>query len=60
MVARPSKHHFFNKATTAVFLPNGRIFLKNNRIRDIDYDDELDLIILISENIPAIITLSKI
>ena len=42
------------------FLPNGRIFLKNNRIRDIDYDDELDLIILISENIPAIITLSKI
>ena len=42
------------------FSPNGRIFLKNNRLRDIDYDDELGLIILMSENIPAILTLKKI
>ena len=42
------------------FLPNGRVFLKNNRIRDIDYDDELDLIILMSENVPAILSLRKI
>lgn len=42
------------------FLNKGRIFLKNNRIRDIDYDDELDLIILMSENVPAIISLRKI
>ena len=42
------------------FTSNGRIFLKNNRIRDIDYDKDLDLIILMSENIPAIISLKKI
>ena len=42
------------------FLPKGRIFLKNNRIRDIDYDEELDLIILMSENVPAILSLKKI
>lgn len=42
------------------FTPKGRILLKNNRIRDIDYDEELDLIILMSENIPAIITIKKI
>ena len=36
---------------------NGRIFLKGNRIRDIEYDKDLDLVILLSENIPAIITI---
>ena len=42
------------------FSSKGRIFLKNNRIRDIDYDKDLDLIILMSENIPAIISIKKI
>ena len=32
-----------------------RIFLKGNRIRDIDYDKELDQIILVSENIQALL-----
>ena len=36
---------------------NGRIFLKGNRIRDIEYDKDLDLVILLSENVPAIITI---
>ena len=36
---------------------SGRIFLKGNRIRDIEYDKDLDLVILLSENIPAIITI---
>ena len=34
-----------------------RIFLEGNRIRDIDFDQDLDLIILLSENIPSLITL---
>ena len=34
-----------------------RIYLKGNRIRDLDYDKDLDLIVLLSENIPSIITL---
>ncbi len=38
----------------------GRIFLKGNRIRDIDYDIDLDQIILVSENIPALLSLRKI
>ena len=37
-----------------------RIFLKGNRIRDIDFDEDLDLVILLSENIPSIITLKKV
>jgi len=40
--------------------PKGRIFLKGNRIRDIDYDIDLDQIILVSENIPALLSLRKI
>lgn len=40
-------------------IPKGRIFLEGNRIRDIDYDKDLDLIILISENVPALIAISK-
>ena len=35
-------------------------FLKNNRIRDIDYDQDLDLIIILTENVPAIVTIKKI
>ena len=38
----------------------GRIFLEGNRIRDIDYDEDLEMIILISENVPALITIQKI
>ena len=38
----------------------GRIFLKGNRIRDIDYDKELDQIILVSENIPSLLSLRRI
>ena len=41
-------------------LSNGRIFLKNNRIRDIDYDQDLDLIIILTEHVPAIVTIKKI
>ena len=37
-----------------------RIYLKGHRIRDIDYDKDLDLIILLGENIPALITIKKI
>lgn len=37
-----------------------RLLLKKNRIRDIDHDDELNMIILLSENIPSILTLKKI
>ena len=44
----------FNELTS-----NGRIFLEKNRIRDIDYDKDLDLIILLSENVPALITIKK-
>ena len=36
---------------------NGRIFLKGDRIRDIEYDEDLDLVILLSENVPSIITI---
>ncbi len=39
---------------------SGRIFLEGNRIRDLDFDKELDLIILLSENVPALITIKKI
>jgi len=39
---------------------NGRIYLKNNRIRDVDYDADLELIIILSENVPAILTLKKL
>ena len=38
-------------------LSEKRIYLKGNRIRDLDYDKELDLIVLLSENIPSIITI---
>ena len=38
----------------------GRIFLKKNRIRDIDYDKDLDLIIILTENVPALVTIKKI
>ena len=41
-------------------IPEGRIFLKGNRIRDIDYDKELDQIILVSENIPSLLSLRRI
>lgn len=41
-------------------IPQGRIFLKGNRIRDIDYDKELDQIILVSENIPALLSIRKL
>ena len=34
--------------------------LKKNRIRDIDYDYDSDTIIMLSENIPSILTLKKI
>ena len=34
-----------------------RIFLEGNRIRDLDFDQDLDLIILLSENVPSLITL---
>jgi len=44
----------FNK-----LISKDRIFLEGNRIRDIDYDKDLELIILVSENIPALITISK-
>ena len=37
-----------------------RIYLKGHRIRDIDYDKDLDLIILLGENVPALITIKKI
>ncbi len=38
-------------------LSEKRIHLRGNRIRDLDYDKDLDLIVLLSENIPSIITL---
>ncbi len=38
----------------------GRIYLEGHRIRDIDYDEDLDLIILLGENVPALITIKKI
>ena len=38
----------------------GRIHLEGHRIRDIDYDKDLDLIILLGENVPALITIKKI
>ena len=40
-------------------ISNGRIFLEGNRIRDIDYDKDLELIILVSENVPSLITIRK-
>ncbi len=45
----------FNKLTST-----GRIYLEGHRIRDIDYDEELDLVILLAENVPALITIKKI
>ena len=41
-------------------ISSNRLLLKKNRIRDIDYDHEMDTIILLSENIPSILTLKKI
>ena len=41
-------------------IPEERIFLKGNRIRDIDYDEESELVILLTENVPAIVTMKKI
>ena len=41
-------------------ISNKRIFLKGNRIRDIDFDKDLDLIILTSENVPALVTVKKL
>ena len=41
-------------------IANGRIDLKGNRIRDIDYDKDLNMIILLSENVPSLISLKKI
>jgi len=40
--------------------PIGRIHLKKNRLRDIDYDEDLDMVILLSENVPSLISLKKI
>ncbi len=40
-------------------VPIERIFLKGNRIRDIDYDYELDQVILVSENVPALLSIKK-
>ena len=45
----------FKKLTSS-----NRLHLKKNRIRDIDYDHESNTIILLSENIPSILTLKKI
>ncbi len=44
----------FNK-----IISSERLFLKKNRIRDIDYDADLNSIIFLSENIPSIIFLRK-
>ena len=35
-------------------------FIKKNRLRDIDYDKDLDIIIQLSENVPSLISLKKI
>ena len=58
---RANSIYFLNVSDTFnEVLSNGRIFLKNNRIRDIDYDQDLDLIIILTENVPAIVTIKKI
>ena len=49
----------FDKGDKNLILKN-RIHLKRNRIRDIDYDEDLNLIIMLSENIPSIVTLEKL
>ena len=49
----------FDKGYKNLILKN-RIHLKRNRIRDIDYDEDLNLIIMLSENIPSIVTLEKL
>jgi glucose/arabinose dehydrogenase len=36
-----------------------RIYLSGNRIRDISYDRDLDLIILLSEEVPAVVSIKK-
>ena len=41
-------------------ISSNRLHLKKNRIRDIDYDYDSDTIIMLSENIPSILTLKKI
>ncbi len=41
-------------------IPEGRIHLKRNRIRDIDYDQDLNLVIFLSENVPSIVSLEKL
>ena len=38
----------------------GRIFLEGHRIRDVDYDKDLNLLILLAENVPALITIKRI
>ena len=38
----------------------GRIYLEGHRIRDIDYDKDLNLLIILAENVPALITIKKI
>ena len=58
---RANSIYFLNVSDTFnEVLSNGRIFLKKNRIRDIDYDQDLDLIIILTENVPAIVTIKKI
>lgn len=58
---RANSIYFLNVSDTFnEVLSNGRIFLKNNRIRDIDYDQDLDLIIILTEHVPAIVTIKKI
>ena len=36
-----------------------RIYLEGNRLRDINYDKDLDLIILLSEGVPSIVTVKN-
>ena len=38
----------------------GRIFLEGHRIRDVDFDKDLNLLILLAENVPALITIKRI
>ena len=36
-----------------------RIYLEGNRIRDINYDKDLNMVILLSEGVPAIVTIKN-
>ena len=40
--------------------PKGRIYLEGHRIRDVDFDKDLNLLILLAENVPALITIKRI